>query len=228
MVGNGGGGYDASWGPVPATAAGIHYPQGITVDGAGNLYLSLFSQQLVCKVDASTGFISRIGGNGINGFSGDGGSALNASFSYPNGLAVNANGDVYVADYGNNRIRKIASTGIISTIAGNGIATFSGDDDRATKASLNLPTGVCIDNSGSVFIADRNNYVIRKINSAGIITTVAGSTNYGFGGDSTLATSACVKLADPIKVRVHSNGDIYISNEDPNGKATILKFPYKK
>jgi gliding motility-associated-like protein len=212
VAGNGGGNYFG--GTLPAINAGIHYPNGLAID-ATNLYLSLFSQQLICKVELSTGILSTIAGNGTNGFSGDGGPAINASFGYPTGLSVTANGDLYIADYNNNRIRKIAAaSGIVSTVAGNGLPGFSGDGGPAIAASLNLPTGVFVDANGNIFIADRNNYRIRKVSAAsGIISTVAGSGGYGYGGDGYSATSSCTKLADPHKVIVDAAGNMFIADQ---------------
>jgi len=201
---------------ILAVNAGLHYPNGITV-GNNNLYISLFSKQRICKVDLATGILSTIAGTGANGFGGDGGPAINASFSFPAGLSVSLAGEVFVADYNNNRIRKIDAAGTITTVAGNGTAAFSGDGALATNASINLPTGVAVDAAGNIFIADRNNVRIRKvIASSGIITTVAGSGNYGFSGDGGAATSPCVKLADPHKVRLDPAGNMFISDQSNN------------
>jgi gliding motility-associated-like protein len=211
VAGNGGASY--SGGSVPASSAGIHYPNGVAVD-ATNLYFSLFSKNVVCKVNLASGLLSTIAGNFVNGFGGDGGPATNASLGYPAGLSVNAAGEILVADYNNNRIRKIDAAGKISTVAGNGMAAYSGDGGLATSASLNLPTGVTTDAAGNIYIADRNNYRIRKVNaSTGFITTVAGSGNFGYGGDLQSATSPCTKLADPHKVRVDASGNIFIADQ---------------
>jgi gliding motility-associated-like protein len=201
---------------ILALNAGLYYPNGLAVD-ANNLYISLFSKQRICKVDLVTGILSTIGGTGANGFSGDGGPAINASFAFPAGLSVSQSGEVYIADYNNNRIRKIDAAGIVTTVAGNGIAAFSGDGILATNASINLPTGVAVDAAGNIFIADRNNARIRKVTaSTGIIATVAGSGNYGFGGDGSAAISPCVKLADPHKVRLDATGNMFISDQSNN------------
>jgi gliding motility-associated-like protein len=197
---------------ILAINAGLHYPNGLAVDAA-NLYISLFSKQRICKVNLATGILSTIGGTGINGYSGDGGPAINASFGYPGGLSISASGEVYVADYNNNRIRKIDGAGIVTTVAGNGTAAFSGDGGLGTNASINLPFGVFVDASDNIFIADNSNYVIRKVTTAtGIISTVAGSGSFGFAGDGGSAISQCTKLSDPSVVRVDAAGNIFIAD----------------
>ncbi len=198
---------------ILAINAGIHYPNGLAVDAA-NLYISLFSKQRICKVNLATGMLSTIGGTGINGYSGDGGPAVNANFGYPAGLSVSASGEVYVADYNNSRIRKIDAAGIVTTVAGNGSATFSGDGVLATNAAVNFPTGVFIDAMANIFIADRDNNRVRKVNAVtGIINTVAGNGVFGYGGDGSPAISPCTKLAGPHKVRLDAAGNIFISDQ---------------
>lgn len=210
VAGDGGGGFFG--GTALAVTAGIHYPNGLAVD-AKYLYISLFSQQIVCKLDFATGMLITIAGNGTRGFSGDGGPALSASLGYPAGLSITASGELYIADYFNNRIRKIDAAGIITTVAGDGTAAFSGDGGAATNASLNLPTGIFVDAAGNIFIADNSNYRIRKVTAAtGVIKTVAGSGNYGFGGDGLSATDPCVKFLDPHKVRVDASGNMFIAD----------------
>ncbi len=114
-------------------------------------------------------------GNGVNGFGGDGGTATNAQIKSPNDVAVDVLGNIYIADTGNHRIRKVNTSGIISTIAGTGIAGFAGDGGSAINAELDSPTGVTVDGSGNVYIADQNNHRIRKVNTSGIISTIAGN-----------------------------------------------------
>ena len=214
VAGNGGGNYAGQ--TTPAIAAGIDYPNGLAVD-ATYLYLSLFSLHRICTVNLTTGILTTIGGTGTAGFSGDGGPAVNADFWYPAGLSVTATGAVYVADYNNNRIRKIDAAGNVATVVGNGAQAFSGDGGPALSASLNLPTGVFVDAASNIFIADRGNDVVRKVAaSTGNITTVAGSGNYGYGGDGGLATSPCAKLADPHKVREDAAGNLFIADQSNN------------
>ncbi|HLK27284.1 MAG TPA: gliding motility-associated C-terminal domain-containing protein [Puia sp.] len=214
IVGNGNTNYAGE--TIPAINAGIDYPNGIAVSEK-YLYLSLFSLHRICAINLSTDIITGIGGIGVNGFSGDGGAAVNAAFGYPAGLSVTANGEVYVADFANNRIRKIDVNGIVTTVVGNGAAVYAGDGGLPLSASLNSPTGVFVDAIGNIFIADRSNQVIRKVEaSTGIISTVAGSGNYGYGGDGGLATSPCVKFADPHNVREDADGNLFISDQSNN------------
>lgn len=203
---------DYSGGSVIATNAGIYYPGGIAVNDHF-LYLSLTARAYVCIIDLNTNLMYTIAGTGQAGYSGDGSFASSAQLNFPSGVAATSTG-VYIADYNNNRIRKIDANGIITTVAGNGVAAFAGDNGLATAASINLPTGVHCDPAGNLFIADRNNNRIRKVDATtGIITTAAGSGTKGYGGDGGSATSPCVKLADPHKVRMDAAGNLYISDQ---------------
>ena len=158
--------------------------------------------------------ISTIAGNGAAGFSGDGGSASSAQLSLPGGLAVDSSGNLYIADGGNNRVRKI-SNGIITTVAGNGTAGFAGDNGAATSAELNDPVAVAVDSAGNLYIADTGNNVIRKV-ANGTITTFAGSNSAGAGyaGDGGPAASA--QLNGPAGVAVDSAGNVYIADSNDN------------
>jgi hypothetical protein len=183
----------------------------ITVDHSGNYYITDECNECVYKL-TSAGVLTRIAGNGSVGYSGDGGPAINAALYHPMGVAVDAVGNVYIADMNNERVRKINISGIISTVAGigsssPGVGGFSGDGGPATAAQLNQPAGVFIDIAGNLFIADANNGRIRKVNYAGIISTVAGGGTAGLG-DGGLATSA--HLTEPINVTFDIWGNMYI------------------
>ena len=153
-------------------------------------------------------------GNGTAGFSGDGGSATNASFRYPLGVAVDASGNLYFCDYNNSRIRKVDTNGIITTVAGNGSFSFSGDGGQATNASLYGPVGLTVDTLGNLYIADKSNSRIRKVNANGIITTVAGNGTFGLSGDGGTATSAGLNL--PCAVVLDTAGNLYIADTSDN------------
>src|SRR5581483_8617362 len=146
VAGNGTAGYFGDGGP--ATSASLSAPTGITVDPAGNLYIADYANSRIRRVDASSGIISTVAGNGFSGFGGDGGPATGALLAKPEDIAVDANGSLYIADSGNFRIRKVdAASGIISTVAGNGTFGFSGDGGPATSASLSTPTGIRVDST---------------------------------------------------------------------------------
>jgi len=154
--------------------------------------------------------IRTIAGNGTSGFSGDGGPAVDAKIYYPYNVAVDAGGNIYIADTYNHRIRKIDTSGNISTIAGTGTGYYNGDNILATSAQLNGPADVEVDSDGNIYIADTKNYRIRKINTSGYISTVAGNGSYGFSGDGNLAILA--KLSDPTGIDIDSDGNIYIAD----------------
>ena len=188
-----------------ATNAELNQPQGIVLD-SGNLYIADTGNNRIRKVDSS-GIITTIAGTGVAGFSGDGGAATAAQLFYPYDIEV-FSGNIYIADSGNSRIRKIDSSGIITTIAGTDEPGFSGDGLAATSAQLSYPEGIAI-NSGNIYISDTNNHIIRKVDSSGIITTVAGNGEYGFSGDGEAAISA--QLSQPKDIAVDS-GNIYIAD----------------
>ena len=192
-----------------AVQAQFNFPTGVAVDGAGNLYIADTSNQRIRKVD-STGTIITIAGTGTSGFSGDGGDAVQAQFNFPYGVAVDSAGNLYIADSSNQRIRKIDSTGTITTMAGTGTSGFSGDGGDAVQAQLNYPNGVAVDSAGNLYIADRNNQRIRKIDSTGTITTMAGTGEGDFGGDGGPAIQA--QLSFPVGVAVDSAGNLYIAD----------------
>ncbi|GAB4088472.1 hypothetical protein GCM10028785_11410 [Hydrogenophaga soli] len=204
----------------PATLAQISgdtdanaYP-GLTVDAAGNIYIADFNNNRVRKVDAVTGLISTVAGNGTAGFSGDGGAATAAQLSYPTRVAVDASGNLYIA--GGGRIRKVAAaTGLISTVAGNGTIGYGGDGGPATAAALNSPMGMALVASGDLYFADMNNARIRRVDAAtGTITTVAGTGTWGYSGDGGAATAA--KLGSPSGVARDAAGNFYIADYDNN------------
>src|SRR5260370_312468 len=165
--------------------------------------------------------IGTIAGNGSAGFSGDGGAGTSAQLNLPGGIAVDSSGNLYIADGGNHRVRKL-SNGIMTTVAGNGTAGYAGDNGAATSAQLNDPVGVAVDSAGNLYIADAGNNVIRKV-SNGTITTLAGNNKAGAGysGDGGTATSA--QFNDPVGVAVDSAGNLYIADANNNA---IRKVAY--
>jgi len=200
-VGNGDGG--------PATSASLARSTSVAVNGGGNLLITESFSNHIREVDA-LGIIATVAGNGTRGFSGDGGPAILAELNNPIGIAVDSAGNLFIADLGNGRVRKVDALGIITTIAGNGTFGFSGDGGPATNAQLNNPTGVAVDSAGNVFIADRGNNCIRMVDTLGIISTIAGNSTFGFSGDGGLAVNA--QLSFPNGVAVDSAGDVFISD----------------
>ena len=179
----------------------------MTVDTSGNLYIADTHNHRIRKV-TSGGTISTVAGNGTDGFGGDGGVATSANLNMPFGIAVDASGNLYIADTFNHRIRKVTGANI-STVAGNGTQGYSGDGAAATSAGLSLPYGVAVDGSANVYIADTFNHRIRKVTGANI-STVAGNGTQGLGGDGGAATNANLSL--PYGVAVEASGNIYIAD----------------
>jgi sugar lactone lactonase YvrE len=177
----------------PAVDAFLNYPSDLVCDGKGNLYISDRSNNRIRKVD-SQGMIATIAGMGLPEFGGDFGPATGSFLKYPFGIDLDARGNLYIADRGNNRIRKVDTQGIITTVAGDGTHFFSGDYGPATRASLAYPTDVVVDGQGSLFIADRNNNRIRKVDSLGIMTTVMGTGESGYNGDNEIASETTLHL----------------------------------
>jgi sugar lactone lactonase YvrE len=190
-----------------ASNTSLYLPSGLAFDTAGDLFIADTANHVVLEVNLA-GIVSTVAGTGEQGFSGDGGTATSALLDSPIGVAVDSAGNIYIADTHNHCIRKV-SGGTITTIAGTGVAGFSGDGATATAATLDLPTSLALDSSGSLYIADTNNHRIRKI-AAGVITTVAGSNDQGFSGDGGPATSA--GLDSPGGVVVDASFNIYISD----------------
>jgi hypothetical protein len=188
-----------------ATNAGFS-PIGIAMDASGNLLIVDSINNRIRKV-GTNGIITTVVGGGI--YYGDGGAATNAKLSGPFGVAVDASGDFFIADTSNNRIRKVTTNGIITTIAGNGTQSFSGDGGAGTSAALNSPCGIAVDAVGNLFIADTSNHRIRKVSINGIITTVAGIGNYSFSGDGGAATNAGFT---PLAVAVDNVGNLFIAD----------------
>jgi streptogramin lyase len=213
VAGTGSKGFTGDGGP--ATSARLRYPFSVYVDSAGNIYIADTYNYRIRKVDGQTQIITTVAGNGSAKFRGDGGLAIDASIMKSYDVAVDKEGNIYIADSHSHCIRKVdATTGIIDTVVGQGANPgFSGDGGLATDALLNTPTGVHVDVSGNIYVSDTKNDVIRKVDgTTQIINTVAGNGIAGFSGDGGLATQA--QLDYPEGVWVDSSGNIFIVDTD--------------
>jgi len=209
----------------PATSATLSTPSAIAVDASGNIYIADTGSNRIRKVTISTGNISTVAGNGPNGsyggYSGDGGAATSSALYFPQGVALDSAGNIYIADTKNNRIRKVAITGTISTVAGGGSGCSQqtntlGDGCPATSAELNSPMGVTVDSTGNIFISDYGSERVREVAvSTGLISTVAGDGTGGYSGDGIPAISA--ELYYPDGLAVDTTGNVYIADSG-NGR----------
>jgi uncharacterized protein (TIGR03437 family) len=213
VAGNGIESYSGDGGP--ATQASMYIPIRCVIDAAGNLYVADQSGQRIRMINTA-GIISTFAGTGANAgphslgsYSGDGGQATAANLNNPTAITVDPVGNIIFSDQYNQRIRKVDKNGIITTIAGNGNAAYSGDGGPATSASLNYPCGVVADQNGDIYVVDDVNNRVRKI-SNGTITTVAGNGVAGYGGDGGPATAA--ELNIPTGIAVDAQGNIYIAD----------------
>lgn len=201
-------GYSGNGGP--ATKAGLATPADVAVDAFGNLFIADFGNDVIRKVNAN-GIISTVAGIGESfGFSGDGGPATAAKMGPPNSVKVDASGNLFITDVDHNRVRKVATNGIITTVAGNGTARYSGDGGQAANASLNAPSWAASDSFGNLWIADTSNERIRMVGTNGIINTVAGDGTEGFSGDGGAATNA--NLGDPDGLVLDPSGNLFIGD----------------
>ena len=188
----------------------------ITADPSGNVYLADTGNHEIRKVTALTGIVTLVVGSTSPGYSGDGGAAAAARLRLPAAIVVAANGDMYIADTGNDAVRKVtAATGITTTYAGTGTTGYTGDGGAATSARLSGPQGLVLAANGDLYIADTGNNVIRKVTAAtGVITTFAGTGTAGFLGDGGVATSA--RLNAPESVSISASGELYIADAGNN------------
>ncbi|MGA7524998.1 MAG: Ig-like domain repeat protein [Acidobacteriaceae bacterium] len=211
VAGDGSAGYDGT--ATVATSTSLNVPGGVAIDGAGNLYIADTNNNVIREVNLTTGSIRTAAGTSTPGYTGDNGAATSAELNSPEGVAVDAAGDLYIADTGNNSVREVnASTQTITTIAGSptGVSGFSGDGGLATAATLNAPYSVALDPAGNLYIADSDNNRVRKVDTTGHISTYAGSANSGYLGDGGPATAA--ELYSPLGVACDPAGNVYIAD----------------
>src|SRR2546430_11486620 len=196
----------------PALSSFLRRPGAVAVDTGGNVYISDRDDARIRRVDGS-GIITTFAGIGGAFFAGDNGQTAQAAIGDVRAIAIDADRNVYLADQGSSRVRKIDASGIITTVAGNGQSSYSGDGVLATSTSMD-PRSVAVDASGNLYIADEENYRIRKVSVSGIITTVAGTGTSGYGGDGGLATAAQIGLCT--SVAVDPAGNLYFTDVDHN------------
>jgi uncharacterized protein (TIGR03437 family) len=195
----------------PAALSTLNMATGVAADSAGNLYIADSGNMRVRKITsaASGGAISTVAGDGVYSYSGDGGQANEAQMNFPQGVATGVDGSVYIADSDNNVVRKIAPNGAISTVAGNGSAGYGGDGGNGPAAQLSAPEGVAVDSLGNVYIADSANNRVRKVTSAGVISTLSGTGTAASSGDGGPASAA--GLDSPFGVSLDAAGNLYIT-----------------
>jgi hypothetical protein len=211
VAGDGSAGYDGT--SMVAKATSLNQPGGVAVDGAGNLYIADTNNNVIRKVNLTTGSIVTVAGNGSPGYTGDGNAATAATLNSPEGVTVDAAGDFYIADTNNNAVREVvAATGNIATIAGDGtgVPGFAGDGGLAIHATLNAPFGVALDYAGNLYIPDSGNNRVRMVNTSGNISTFAGNGTPAYLGDGGTATSA--ELYSPLGVACDPAGNVYIAD----------------
>ena len=182
---------------------------GVAVDNKGDVFIAESRAARIRRVSPG-GIITTVAGNGIRGFSGDGGPATDAQLNGPAGMAIDSTGNLFFAEV--NRVRKVSPSGIITTVAGNGLPGYSGDGGPATSARLSTPYGIAVDGNGNFYISDHGNSCVRKVSSSGIITTVAGSGSFGFSGDGGPATNA--QLNGTLAVAVDNAGNLFIDDHN--------------
>ena len=200
-----------------ASSAGVSNPMGLGLDASGNIYIAQEGSNSIRKVAASTAVITTVAGNGNSGYNGDNIQATSAYLTNPIGVAVDSDGNIYIGDQYNHRVRKvIVSSGVITTVAGSGSSGYSGNNGPATSANICRPCGVNLDRSNNIYFGEYDGYgVIRKVTvSTGILTTVAGTGTQGYNGDNIQATSAL--LNSPYDVVVDSYGNLYIADWSNN------------
>ncbi|MER6434252.1 NHL repeat-containing protein [Streptomyces sp900105245] len=226
VAGNGQAGFVSDGGPAVATK--LHYPIDVAVDGSGNLYIADYHNHRVRKMTPD-GIITTVAGNGQAGFVSDGGPAVATKLNYPWGLAVDEDGNLYIGDRYNHRVRKVTPAGIITTVAGTGQAGYVADGGPAVATSLHYPTGLAVDGAGNLYIGDGHNHRVRKVTPNGNVTTVAGNGIAGYVADGGPAVGQ--QLYYPYSVAVAPSGDLYIGDNNNHrvrkviGAATVTPPP---
>ncbi len=211
IAGKGTAGFSGDGGP--ATGAELWVPSSVKLDTSGNIFILDAGNFRLRRIDASTGVINTIAGTGVLASTGDGGPATAATLGNPQDICIDKQGNIYVADFFSDRVRKINTAGIISNFAGrNGVIGYSGDGSRADTCKIGALAGLCIDDIGYIYIADNSNSSVFKVNTSGIIKKIAGTSlgNYIYNGDEIPATTANI---DPVKIGVDKFGNLFIAEK---------------
>jgi sugar lactone lactonase YvrE len=203
VAGDGAAGYGGDGGA--ATQAHLADPKQIAIGADRFLYIGDVDNHRVRRLDLVSGVLTTVAGDGVAGYGGDGSPAIHARINGHCGVGVAADGTLYIADQGNHRVRKVDTNGIITTVAGTGRAGSGGDGGSATRAQLNLPRAVAVDDAGNLFIAEEAGQRVRKVDTRGVITTVAGTGRAGYSGDAGPATAAQINAARGVALDPHAN-----------------------
>ena len=211
----------------PATEAALNSPTALFVDGDGNIFVAEWTGHRIRKISPS-GTITTAVGVGAHGFQGDGGLSTESNIWSPSAIYVDGQRNLYIAEWGNNRIRKVTAGGTVTTLAGTGIAGFTGEGGPATDARINNPNGIFVDTSGNVYFSDLGNQRVRRITTDGRIETVVGDGTPGFSGDGGPATDA--SISNPAGLFLDAAGNLYLVDSgngrirriDPSGTITTV------
>ncbi|MFI1184501.1 NHL repeat-containing protein [Streptomyces sp. NPDC020799] len=222
VAGTGVAGYNGDGGQ--ATSAQLNQPYGVVMGPAGNLCIGDILNARVRELDTDTPpMIFTVAGTGVAGYNGDGGQATSAQLNQPHGVWVDGEGNLYIADFVDHRVRKVDPSGVISTVAGTGVAGYNGDGGAATMAQLNAPSNVVVDAAGNLYITEYQNHAVRRVDPSGVISTVAGTGVAGYNGDGGQATQA--QLYFPVGIAMDEEGNLYIGERGNNRVRRVQLAP---
>jgi NHL repeat len=216
IAGNGSRGYDGDG--KPATESSLAHPYDVRLDSKGNVYIADVFNHRIRKVDLN-GIMTTVAGTGVQGYSGDGGLAVNAQLNMPYGILLDKNDNLLIADSENHVIRRVTSDGLIRTFAGSGQRGYDGDGGPALAAKFDSPQSLAIDSQGRIYIVDEHNNAIRVIEVNGTVRTLVGTKGPGFSGDGGPASLA--QIADPESILIRKDGSVLISARD-NSRLRII------
>ena len=217
VAGTGVAGYNGD--NIQGTSARLSSPYRVAMDPAGNLYIADPGNNRIRKL-APNGIITTVAGNGNSNFNGDGGPATNASLSYAEDAVIDIYGNMFIADSGNSVVRKVDLNGVITTIAGTGKESYTGDGGPATQATMNNPVSLAVDPAGNIYISDQGNNVVRKVDTNGVMSTVAGNGLVGAGGDGGPAKNA--EFYNPAGLALDAANNLYITDVGNNKIRMLL------